>query len=118
VQYLCILNITSFQPLIKIHILLVLATFARRLGGNEDLQTVVVTNSLAIESLCEQGNISVAELLQNECEEIISSLGDECRAINKHTFSLAKSQLFLCKGLVSFCTNFLLCLNSMDRYPA
>ncbi|CAB3984329.1 Hypothetical predicted protein [Paramuricea clavata] len=87
------------QPHSRIHSLLVLATFASHCGSNENLQTVIVTNSLAIQTLCEEGNIHAAELLQNECEEIISRLGEECRAINRYVFSVAKSQLFLCKGL-------------------
>ena len=93
-------EIVPFQPLSRIHTLLVLATFASHCGSNDNLQTVIVTNSLAIQTLCEEGNIHAAELLQNECEEIISRLGEDCRAINRYVFSVAKSQLFLCKGLV------------------
>lgn len=82
--------------------MLVLATFASHCGGNENLQTVLVANSLAIQTLCEEGNIPAAELLQNECEEIISCLGEECQTTNRYVFSIAKSQLSLCKGLVRF----------------
>ena len=82
--------------------MLVLSTFASHCGGNKNLQTVVVTNSLAMQALCEEGNIPGAELLQRECEEIISTLGEDCEEINKCVFSIAKSQLFLCKGLVRY----------------
>ena len=82
--------------------MLVLATFASHCGGNENSQTVIVANSLAIQTLCEEGNIPAAELLQNECEEIIACLGEECQAVNKYVFFIAKSQLSLCKGLVRF----------------
>ena len=89
------------QPLSRIHSLLVLAKFASHCGENENLQTAVVANSLAIQALCDKGNIYTAELLKNECEEIISRLDDELQVINKYVFLVAKSQLFLCKGLVS-----------------
>ena len=82
--------------------MLVLATFASHCGGKQNFQTVIIANSLAIQTLCDEGNLSPAELLQNECEEIISCLGEQCETISNFVFSIAKSQLFLCKGLVRF----------------
>ncbi|XP_028394830.1 uncharacterized protein LOC114518975 [Dendronephthya gigantea] len=89
------LNLT----LIRIHTLLVLATFATLCGDDESLETVVVANSLAIQALCDEGNTPAAELLRNKADEILSTLGVNFRPSTRYSFSLAKSQLFLCKGL-------------------
>lgn len=80
--------------------MLVLAAFATLSGDEESLETAVVANSLGIQAFCDEGNVPAAELLLNRSEEILSTVADHCQPSTRYSFSLAKSQLFLCKGLV------------------
>lgn len=87
------------MPLVRIHTLSVLAAIARTLGGNENLQTVVVVDSFAIQVLCDEGNVQSAEMLTKQCEEIIEGLGEDCQPVTRYLFHIAKSYLLLLKGM-------------------